>query len=198
MTLNIYDVSVRFMRKVQVKEYEPVEAETTLKAQTVEGTEYKTALADTAALMLEAREIVLNGLKGKAAAAAGETVTETKVEPAPTKGKPGRPPKDKKADAAKGGDTDDFGESTTTKTAEPATNSAAEEDEFADVAPKADEKPMSADELQKWISGHIQSKKIAVAKVKEILLKYGAARTADTKEEDRTKIKADVEAALSK
>ena len=81
----------------------------------------------------------------------------------------------------------------------PAAEPAAEPDEFGEFETAAEPaKPMTGKELQEWITAHLQAKKIDTASVKAILAKYGAARTMDTKDEDRPKIKAEIEAALKK
>lgn len=58
----IYEISARFMRRVQVKEYEPVEAEFTLKAQTEDGDDPVALMAQ---LGEQVRHAVLSTIKGK-------------------------------------------------------------------------------------------------------------------------------------
>lgn len=189
--MEVYEISARFMRRIQAKEYEPAEAEVQFKANLAEGEDY-TALA--AELMANAKSTVIeSGLKS------GKATAETTAEAPKNKG--GRPPKETlvppapKTEAAKPAATPK-----PEPTPAPVAAPAAEPDEFGEFdTPAAEpEKPMAAKELQEWITAHLQTKKIDTSTVKAILGKYGAARTMDTKEEDRLKIKADVEAALKK
>lgn len=198
----VYEVAVRFMRRAQVKEYEPAEAEVSFKANLEEGEDH---LAVANGLMADAKSVAIeSGLKaGKA------TATSTSTEAAPAaeapKNKGGRPPKQtltppaEKTTAAAPAAKDEF-DSPPAKPAETKPAAPAADDEFAafDSAPAAPAAPMTVKELQDWITAQMQAKKIEVVKVREILSKYGAARTADTKEGDRLAIKADVEAALKK
>jgi hypothetical protein len=188
--MEVYEISARFMRRIQAKEYEPAEAEVTLKANLAEGEDYA-ALATS--LMGTAKTTVIEaGLKS------GKATAEATAEAPKNKG--GRPPKETlvppaaKTEAAK-----PAVEPKPEPTPAPVAAPAAEPDEFGEfetVAPAADEKPMAAKELQEWITAHLQAKKIDTTTVKAILAEFGAARTMDTKEEDRVKIKAKVQAAL--
>jgi hypothetical protein len=78
--------------------------------------------------------------------------------------------------------------------AEAATAATPGDDEFAENEPK----PMSPIELQTQLSALVTTKKVAGSDVKAILLKYGAARSADTKEGDRAAILAEVKALIKK
>lgn len=197
----VYEIAVRFMRRAQVKEYEPAEAEVSFKANIGDGEDH---LAIANGLMADAKAVAIeSGLK------AGKATATTESAPAAEapKNKGGRPPKqtltppaETKPAETKAAATDDFGDpapaKTETKAAPaPAPAPAAADDEFA-AFDKKDEPIPSVKELQDWITAQMQAKKIEVVKVREILAKYGAARTADTKEGDRLAIKADVIAAL--
>ena len=204
---NVYDVSVRVMRRVQMKEYEPMEAEVSLKAQLAEGEDYIEAVNK---LLIDAKTAVIEtAIKGSAGkvtksvepAAAPATAAAAPAEAAPRKGRPTKAEQEAKAaaeaaKAAAAGTTDDF---STEPTPAPAPAPAAEPDEFsefetAEAAPAA--APMTVKELQDWITANIQAKKIDVAKVKETYGKFGVTRSADTKDEDRPKIKAAIEAII--
>jgi len=189
--MEVYEISARFMRRIQAKEYEPAEAEVTLKANLADGEDY---MAAATTLMTSAKTTVIeSGLKS------GKTTAEATVVSEAAKNVGGRPKKETltppaaKTEAAKPADPKP--EPTPAPVAAPA----AEPDEFGEFETAAEpEKPMTGKELQEWITAHLQAKKIDTASVKAILAKYGAARTMDTKDEDRPKIKADIEAALKK
>ena len=182
--MEVYEISARFMRRIQAKEYEPAEAEVQFKANLAEGEDY-TALA--AELMANAKATVIeSGLK------TGKATAEAAAPAAAPANKGGRPPKQTltpPAEAAKPAAVEPKPEPTPAPVAAPA----AEPDEFGEFesAPAAaaePAKPMSGKELQEWITAHLQAKRIDTTSVKAILAKYGAARTMDTKEEDRAKI----------
>ena len=201
---NVYDVAVRVMRRVQMKEYEPMEAEVSLKAQLAEGEDYIEAVNK---LLIDAKTAVIEtAIKGSAGKVTKSvepvaTAAAAPAEAAPRKGRPTKAEQEAKAaaeaaKAAAAGTTDDF---STEPTPAPAPAPAAEPDEFsefetAEAAPAA--APMTVKELQDWITANIQAKKIDVAKVKETYGKFGVTRSADTKDEDRPKIKAAIEAII--
>jgi hypothetical protein len=74
----VYEVAVRFMRKVQVKEYEPVEAEVSLKAQTEDGEDHVAVLATLGA---DARTAALDMIRGtgKVTPGSGQTTINNTV-----------------------------------------------------------------------------------------------------------------------
>jgi hypothetical protein len=185
--MEVYEISARFMRRIQAKEYEPAEAEVTLKANLAEGEDYASLATS---LMGTAKTTVIEaGLKS------GKATAEATAEAPKNVG--GRPKKTELTPPAAAKAAEPKPEPTPAPVAAPA----AEPDEFGEfeTAPAAaaePEKPMAAKELQEWITAHLQSKKIDTTTVKAILAEFGAARTIDTKEEDRVKIKAKVQAAL--
>jgi len=233
--MQIYDVSVRFSRKIQVVNFEPAEAEVSLKAQLTEGEDYKAAITG---LMADARAGVTAGLKSKAAGVTAENVTtiagpvpaaeapaqktttpvkptQTATEPAPAAEAPkrqrGRPAGStaKKTDAAAPAAGADFDPDATPVAPAKTTAPAATDDDFGDEAlpaeaePADDEfaenevKPMSTKELQEQLSAFVNGKQIDGPSVKAVLKKYGADRSADTKEGDRAKILAEVTALVA-
>jgi hypothetical protein len=187
--MEVYEISARFMRRIQAKEYEPAEAEVSLKATVTEGEDYAAAASS---LMSTAKATVIeSGLKsGKATA---ETTAPAATEPANKGGRPKKqeltPPAPKEEPKA----------AAPAPTPAPAPDT--EPDEFGDFeeqAPAAPAKPMTAKELQEWITAHLNAKAIDIPTVKAILAEFGVTRTMDTKEEDRAAIKAKVEASLKK
>lgn len=182
--MEVYEISARFMRRIQAKEYEPAEAEVTLKANMADGEDY---MAAATTLMTAAKSTVIeSGLKS------GKTTAEATVVSEAAKNVGGRPKKQELTPPA----PKDEPKAAAPKE-EPKAAPAAEPDEFGEFETAAEpEKPMTGKELQEWITAHLQAKKIDTASVKAILAKYGAARTMDTKDEDRPKIKAEIEKAL--
>ena len=78
--MDVYQVSVRFSRKVQVKDYEPVEGDITLSANLHPGDDFG---AEANRLMTMARQTVLDGLRG-GPAATGTTDKPAEPKPAET------------------------------------------------------------------------------------------------------------------
>lgn len=187
----VYEVNVRFMRRAQMKEYEPAEAEVTLKATVDDGEDYKAVASD---LMTTAKTTAIeSGLKsGKTA----ESATAAPAAEAP-KNVGGRPKKQELTPPAETKPAAAAAPKEEPKAAAPAP--AAEPDEFGEFdTPAAEpEKPMTGKELQEWITSKLAAKVIDTSTVKAIVGKY-APRTLDTKEEDRPKIKAEIEAACKK
>lgn len=54
------------------------------------------------------------------------------------------------------------------------------------------EAPMTAKELQDWITSHLHAKRLTTTVAKKVIGNYGVTRTMDTKEEDRPKIVRDL------
>lgn len=185
--MHVTSMTVRFARTVRPADYESVTADVSLTASmNDDGSEDHKAMSDT--LMLDARNTVLHaGIRGQATEATADAATAE----APKANKGGRPKKQTLTPPA---------DTSTPAPADPieASPAPADPDEFDEFesAPTTDEKPMSAKELQDWITSHLQAKKIEVTTVKAVLATYGAAATRDTKEEDRAKIKKDIEAKL--
>lgn len=134
--MNVYDISVRKLQRVQVREYEPAEAEITLRAQVAEGEDYNIVMerliadatigVNSALGFSPSGKIVLEKTVSKAPTPAAKPAPAAKVEDdfgeeAPAKPKAeataeapkrrGRPPK------AKPADDDGFGEDTPPKKA---------------------------------------------------------------------------------
>ena len=165
---------------------------------------------------------VVTGSVLKVEAPAQKTTTPVKpaeTKPAPAaaapaaeapKNKGGRPRKDAVKPAEAKVEKDEFGDPIVPAKTEAAAAPADGTDEFGDpvsaaaATPDDDEfaenevKPMSPTELQQIFTGLVMEKKVAGSDIKTIMLKYGAARTADTQEKDRAKILAEVKALIKK
>lgn len=217
--MNVTDVKVRYSRKIQPAEYSPIEAEVTLTAQLSDGDDAK---ATATQLIADAKAAVGSALGVKPKGTETAEVEETKKEPS-GRGGPGKPRKQVLTPKAAEPDDDDLmgggdeeEEEKPKKAEKPAKaekkakkpepeEAEEEDDEFGGGEESEEEESedddgeteMSAKELQDWITPLI-NKKIPVAKVREILGKYGAARTTDTKAEDRPKIRKEIEAIISK
>ncbi len=171
--MHVHSISVRYMRRAQIKDYEPVEAEVTLSATLAEGEDHKATVNN---LMIDAKTgVIESGLKagGKSTAETKtETKTKTKPAPAPAADPAGVPGDEPAADAA-----DEFAEFDTGGTTE--------------EAPKA----ISVKELTDWVTASLKDKANGIAPddVKAIYAKFGASRTADLKDDDRPKAKVQIE-----
>ena len=83
--MEVYEISARFMRRIQAKEYEPAEAEVTLKANLADGEDY---MAAATTLMTAAKSTVIeSGLKS------GKTTAEAVATSEAPKNVGGRPKK---------------------------------------------------------------------------------------------------------
>lgn len=199
--MHVHSLSVRYMRRAQIKDYEPVEAEVTLSATLAEGEEHKAAVHN---LMVDAKQgVIESGLKsGKATA---EAKTETAAAPAaapaaaekkpaakPKADKPKEEPKPASAPAA------DPADPAGAPSEEPAA-AEAPADEFAefDAGPAAEPevKAISVKELTDWVTASLKDKANGITPddVKAIYSKFGAARTSDLKDDDRPKAKVQIE-----
>lgn len=222
--VTITDVSVRYMRRVQMKEYEPAEAEVGFKAQLEDG-ENHILVANN--LMQDAKiaviETALKGNKG------GTTRTESAATATTADEAPKAVEKDATVSRGRGRPrknptpTDDFDTSPA-----PVTAPAAATDDFDTPATKPDpveaipepkpttpppqvdvdefgdpvvkeapaEAALSVKDLQDWVAAQIQAGKTNAETVKGVYAKFGFARSTDTTEADRPKIKAAIAALL--
>jgi len=215
--MQVYDIKVRFMRKIQVRDYEPTESELTISAQLEDGEDPKTAIK--AAFKILSEEVHTSlGLapntklptrgKGKIE---GEATTTPAPTPAPASDKKAADkPQQAKAPAA----TDDIpGETTQAKptaaqaqaassadipgetapSTQTTATATAEDDLFAGCEDK--EKPAR---LSKWIGEQVKSGKIASTEVAALYPKFGISRFADLKPEKCSDAKAAVEELINK
>lgn len=190
--MNVYEISVRFMRRAQVKEYEPMEAEATLKANLSEGEDHNAVALN---LMRDARNTVIEAGLKSGAAKAETTATTTAASDKPQ----GRPKKEELVPAAKAADKPAAAPKAAAAAPAPAPAEAPETNEFGEPIggdTAADEPELTGKELQTWITDLITNKKIAVTQAKEILAKYGAAGSLQVKDGDRRKVVADIKALM--
>lgn len=198
--MNVYELSVRFMRRAQVKEYEPMEAEVMLKANLAEGEDHNAAAVT---LMRDARNAAIEaGLKS------GATKAETTATAASSDKPQGRPKKEELTPAAPKADKPAAEKPAAAKPAAkpaaekpaPAPAAETETNEFGEPIggeeAAADEPEITGKELQAWITDLITNKKIAVTQAKEVLAKYKAAGSLQVKDGDRRKVVADIKALI--
>lgn len=199
--MNVTEITARFMRRVQIKDYEPAEAEISLKAHLDDDEDFRTAGNE---LILQAREIALTGLRGKTA---GETEIEVKVAVSAADQKKAdaaakRAEKKAAKEAAKAPDSDipgdDVpGDSDDTKPAKAPDSDVPGDDDVpgeTDIDPVADDgDEFTVEDLQAYITAQVSGKKIAVKAVKEILASAKASRTSEVKPEDIETVRAAVE-----
>lgn len=216
--VNVYDVKVRFMRRMQVREYEPVESEITISAQLTESDDYKDISQD---LLLNAKELVNSTLTGKPVGKTETKTTKTKVSAAKKSSSTTEIPEDNISASEIPGDD------------EPAVLSSAEEkkvlaaekrkvaaekrkviaakkkaaaDEIkkkaaADEIPGDEETPsdddggeeLSANKLHEYINSMVTSRKVKPKQIKAIIAEYGAVRISDIPEENRIDVKEAIE-----
>ncbi len=211
--MQVTSITVRYERRVKPKDFEGIEAESTLTATfDDEGNEDHTVIGNK--LMQDAREIVHNGIKGKIdAAAAGTEATDVKKEPAKRGRKTAAQKKAEAAAAAANNtntmpDDSDDGDATpaATKDDAGATSDATmpDDDDPASIGLEPAEEEITAQELQQFISKNVASKKVQIKKMKEILGDFktteggSVTRISDVKAEDRAKVKETIEAAAAK
>lgn len=183
----VYDVSVRYSRKVQAREYEPIEAEVILKAQLAEGEDYEAAASK---LMVDARNVVHEGIKNKAVGReekAVERAAETKAE---TKAKRGRPAKDKTDDKAKSDDTfpEETGQSeknTPTQTKSESDDSTFPDEDNESDGSSVDVPVISIGDLREKFSATVKDKTLGIsgADLKALLAKHNVARCDELEDE---------------
>lgn len=170
---NVFEIQARFMRRVQVKEYEPMEAEISIKVQLEGGEDEQAAIEDAA---FRARETVIQVLKGERGAVSEPAVqkapaAEPVEEPAASEEKPapkkrGRPKK--KVEPAPVEET-------------PVEEAPAEEAKTAEDLPVP-----SPQEIQTELTKLIAGGQIKSADVKKILTKeFGGERIPKLSEEQR-------------
>lgn len=206
--MQVTNVTARIMQRVQIRDYEPKEAEATISAILEDGDDYEHALAT---LMHDASVAVTNGIKGKPVAkpAAAEEVED-------------KPKKATKTTKAKKSDDDDLPGDEDEKPSKPAKAEKKSDDDLPDEdekpskpakaekkAEKADDDDLpgdegdagdaggdevwSATELQKYITNLINGKKITVAQVKEVMAEFKIGFTRETTDENRMQVKARID-----
>lgn len=190
--MKVTNATVRFMRKVQVRDYEPIEAELSFQVQSDEGEDVgnlETVFTD---YLATAKAAVMNVLTGTVAKTEGSVVNvnvnATGVAEA-AKPKRGRPPKATTADIP------DTGQqiSNSPEDRKPV------DDGIPDSAPAgkiaiddgipSDDMPsgtLSGEDLQKWVGEQVQAKKIKVEEVRTIYAEWNASRAMEIPADQRT------------
>lgn len=220
--MQVYDISVRFMRRVQVKEYEPREVEIGIKALIAEGEDHNVSLAK---LINEAKShVALAHGAAAPAAISSDTVVSTVAELPKVTETASAKPVDKKAAAAAAKAAKAVAKSTAAPATTPAKpvvsdddfapSKTTSEDDFggtpatkaAPVAavaePVVEDWEKAADvitpqALGTFLSAKISDRTLAVDDVKKILAKYSVALSSQLSESDRAKFKAEIDALIA-
>ena len=196
--MQVNSVTVRYMRRAQIKDYEPVEAEVSLSAQLAEGEGHVDAVNS---LMKDAKKAVIeSGLKSGKSETTVETGAATKpAEPPKQTRKAADKPAETKKEEPKAAPAADPADPSGAPAEEPAA-AAAEPDEFAefDAGPAAAPAAITVKELTDWVTASLKDKSNGITpdEVKAVYAKFGAARTADLKDDDRPKAKVEIEALI--
>lgn len=199
--MQVYDISIRFMRRIQVREYEPVEGEVTVKAQIADGEKIEGAIKDAFALASEGVHTAL-GLEPNtklatrqrgghkeagattAAAPASKPAAQTPAKPAPQSDIPddGAPVPQQQTQAPKpaasNSDIPD-GPAPGQQTELPAQATSGEQ--------------LSAAELSKWIGDMVRLGKVTSQAVMALYPKFGVSRFADLKPDQTASAKVEIE-----
>ena len=219
---NVYDVKIRFMRRLQIREYEPAESEITISAQLSDDDDYKDVAQG---LLLDARELVKSALTGKPVGKTETKVTKTKADKKAAKKAPvDEIPADTNSASEIPGDDETVAlspaevkkalaaekrkaaaEKRKLAAAEKKAKAAAAKKAAADEIPSddgGDEIPgddgdedgeLSADKLHEFINSMVTSRKVKPKQIKGILAGYDAARISDVPAENRQDVKDAIE-----
>jgi len=207
--VNVYDVKVRFMRRMQVREYEPAESEITFSAQLAEDDDYKVVSEK---LILDARELVKSALTGKpvgktetkttktAAAKKANSVTEIPEDDNSVSEIPGEdetaatsPAEIKKALAAEKRKVAAEKRKVVAANKKAAAEEAKKKIAAEEIPDDDDDTELSANALHEFINSMVTSRKVKPKQIKAIIAEYGAARISDIPEENRIDVKEAIE-----
>lgn len=206
--MQIYDVTVRFARTIQVREYEPASAEVTVKAQLAEGEQADAVVAESFRLISEQVHLALGletstKLPTRKKAETGKPAATLTAQPkADAKPAATQQTTVKPAAAAVSDIPDDGAPATVQTTAKPA--AAANNDIPDDGAPPQTKQaassgpdPVNAAELSKWIGEQVRLGKVTSQAVMGLYPKFGVSRFADLKPEKCAEAKAEIEKLIS-
>lgn len=207
--VNVYDVKVRFMRRMQVREYEPAESEITLSAQLSENDDYKSV---TQKLILDARDLVKSGLMGKAAGKTETEVTKTKTPavdnsaseipgdeipddeipsddgPTPAELKKAAAAEKRKI-AAEKRKVVAAAKKAKKEAEKQAANNDIPSDDNDDIPSGDSDETISEGDLLEYINSMVTSRKVKPKQIKAIISEYGAARISEIPKENRNDVK---------
>lgn len=197
--VEVYDIKVRYMRRIQVREYEPAEAEVTISAQIGEDEDHNDV---TTKLMGDAREAVKSGLTGKAPDTNKSKSIQSQVKE--TKKKNKDTPKKVKTEIPddiipdgiepdKGSKPEKPVKKVSTKKKSPP-KQVVRDTESEDIPDEPS--IMSIKDLQEFVGTAVTSRKIKPAQIKEIISVYNAVRLSDVPEANRSGVKVAIENAM--
>jgi hypothetical protein len=214
--MQVYDIKVRFMRKIQVRDYEPTESEVTCSAQLEDGEDPKAAIK--AAFKILSEEVHTSlGLapntklptRGKATGEhvqAEASVTDKTPAPTPAPASDKKPAEKKAADkTTKASATDDIPGEGAPATKTTAASAASSDIPGEETAPQTQQTAaaetatdMTPADLSKWIGEQVRSGKVTSQAITALYPKFGISRFADLKPEKCGEAKAAVEELIKK
>lgn len=203
--MQVYDISVRFMRRIQLREYEPVEAEVSAKAQLSDSDDLKQSIAEAFQIASAGVHLALGlpentTLKPKAGAKGKASQGEVNAAPA-TAAQTAAPAKP----------ADDIPDATPAKTTAPAKPAAASSD-IPDAGPAPTQAQQTAapasqassgaaitpQELSKWIGEQVRLGRVTPQDIMNLYPRFGVARFADIKPDRCAEAKQAIEELIAK
>jgi hypothetical protein len=215
--MQIYDVTVRFARTIQVREYEPASAEVIVKAQLAEGEQASEAVTESFRLISEQVHLALGLEANTKLPTRRKSGGETVVQQPQTTGKPaGKKAEEKPAPQTPAAQTQpakpavsdipDDGAPATKPAVVAANNDIPGDDIPATVQQPQQQaqaqsgavgEPINAAELSKWIGEQVRLGKVTSQAVMGLYPKFGVSRFADLKPEKCAEAKAEIEKLIS-
>ncbi len=199
--MQVYDITARFSRTIQVREYEPASAELTVKAQLADGESPEKVSAEVFKLIGEQVHLALGlspntKLPARARAAKSEETPPATSAKAPAKTTAATPP------ATAASDIPGEGAPAKATTAATASDIPGDEDTTLTASPQqqaqaASDVGMTPAELSKWIGEQVRTGKVTSQAITGLYPQFGISRFADLKPEKCADAKAAVEKLIS-
>lgn len=187
--MQVYEISVRFMRRIQVREYEPAEAEVTVKAQLADGEKAESVISDAFKIASGEVHVSLGLAKDTKLPARAKGRTEAEITAAATTKGP-----DPKPAATTASDIPGEGAPAAKTTA--AAASAVSDIPGDDPAPPATAtggESLTPADFSKWIGDQVRNGKVTSQAITGLYPKFGISRFADLKPEKIPEAKAEIE-----
>lgn len=208
--MQVYEINVRYMRRIQVREYEPAEAEVTVKAQLADGEKPEAAVSEAIKLASEQVHVSLGlapdtklpkrGKAGGQTETASTVTAQPKTETAKTAAAETPKPQPQQPASA----VSDIPGEGVPATPQKAAASASDIPDDATVKPQPQQQqqaqasngeapPVNAAELSKWIGDQVRLGKVTSQAVMGLYPKFGVSRFADLKPEKCGEAKIEIE-----